>query len=289
MRLPRLALWSAAALPLMFAAAPAGAYWEYGHQTIAEIAMANVTPKTRLAVKRLLAQSALLDTPTCPANTVDGASVWPDCIKNIKDANGKRPYDYAYNWHFQDVDICQPFDLTGPCKDGNCVSAQITRDVAILRDHHAPAKARVQALAFLIHFVGDLHQPLHAADHDDKGANDVKTNYGIMPATRLNLHSVWDGYLAERAITTGSSLVHRYPAAVRAKVAAGNVTDWSREGWQVARDVAYRSAMGGDPCDGRHTKAHLDEATIESLIPPARLEIERGGLRLAKELDRALG
>jgi hypothetical protein len=240
-------------------------------------------------VKRLLAHSALLGTPTCNASNIDDASTWADCVKNIKDADGKRPFDYAYNWHFQDVDICQPFDLTGPCKDGNCVSTQITRDEATLRDRHSSEKQRVMALVFLIHFVGDLHQPLHAADHDDKGANDVKTNYGIMPAVRLNLHSVWDGYLAERAITTGPNLVHRYPTAVRAKVAAGNVVDWSREGWQVARDVAYRSAMGGDPCDGQHTKAHLDEATIESLIPPARLEIERGGLRLAKELDRALG
>jgi hypothetical protein len=286
MRIPLLAAAAAAAFTI---AAPAHAYWEFGHETIARIAMDNVTPKTRAAVKRLLSHADLLGTPSCPARSVDDASIWPDCIKNIKDANGKRPFDYAYDWHFQDVDICKPFDLAGPCKDGNCVSAQIERDVKLLRDHTTPLKSRVQALAFLIHFVGDLHQPLHAADHEDKGANDVKTNYGAYSDPRLNLHSVWDGYLAERAITTGPNLVRHYPAAVRAKVAAGNVTDWSREGWQVARDVAYRSAMGGDPCDGQHTTAHLDEKTIESLIPAARREIERGGLRLAKMLDQALG
>ena len=284
----RIALLAAAAVAAFAAAAPAQAYWEFGHQTVAEIAMRNVTPKTRAAVRRLLNQSALLGTPTCPANTIDSASVWADCVKTIKGPDGKRPFDYAYDWHFQDVDICQPFDLMPACKDSNCVSAQITRDVATLRNHNAPRKDRVQALVFLIHFVGDLHQPLHAADHEDKGANDVHTNYGALTGARLNLHSVWDGYLAERAITTGPSLVRRYPSAVRAKVAAGDVTDWSREGWQVARDVAYRSAMGGDPCDGRHTIAHLDEPTIESLIPAARLEVERGGLRLAKLLDRAL-
>jgi len=286
MRIPLLA---AAAVAAFSFAAPAQAYWEYGHQTIAEIAMANVKPRTRAAVKRLLSHADLLGTPSCPAHSVDDASIWPDCIKTIKDANGKRPFDYAYNWHFQDVDICKPFDLEAPCKDGNCVSAQITRDVKLLRDRSTSLKDRVQALAFLIHFVGDLHQPLHAADHEDKGANDVKTNYGIYEARRLNLHSVWDGYLAERAITTGPNLVRRYPAAERAKIAAGGVTDWSREGWQVARDVAYASAMGGDPCDGQHTKAHLDEATIASLVPAARLEVKRGGLRLAKLLDAALG
>lgn len=277
-----------AALALVVAS-PAQAYWEFGHRTIAQIADANVTPRTRSEVRRLLAQSALLDTPTCPAATIEDASVWADCVKPLKRADGKRRFDYAYGWHFQDVNICRAFDLVPACKDGNCVSAQIDRDVAVLQNRRAPTAARVQALVFLIHFVGDLHQPLHAGEKDDKGGNDIAARYGDYAPKRFNLHSVWDGTLAERAITSGPSLVRRYPAATRRRVAAGSVAEWSRESWQVARDVVYPSALRGDPCAPSPKSVTLDEATIERLVPVARLEVERGGLRLAKLLDLALG
>ncbi|SEN71888.1 S1/P1 Nuclease [Sphingomonas gellani] len=278
------------AAPLAFAA-PASAYWEYGHQTVARIAYANVRPATRARIDRILATAPLLDTPTCPANTIEGASTWADCVKPLKNAEGKSRFGYAYNWHFQDVNICRPFELVSACKDGNCVSAQIEKDVAALRDRRTSAKDRVQALVFLIHFVGDLHQPLHAGEHDDKGGNDVAASYGGYSPARFNLHSIWDGTLAERAITTGPSLVRRYSPAEKARIAAGTVTDWSRESYQVARTVVYPSAFGHDPCDGQPApaKAVLDNVTIERLVPVARLEVERGGLRLAKLLDRALG
>jgi len=283
-RLP--ALLAAAALSAT--ASPAAAYWEYGHRTVAEIAEANVKPKTRVAIRALLARSDLLGTPTCKAATMADASVWADCIKPLKDAEGKPRFGYAYSWHYQNVSICRPFDLLPPCKDGNCVSAQITRHAALLKDKNAPLKDRVEALAFLIHFVGDLHQPLHAGDKDDKGGNDAKADYGIYAPARLNLHSIWDGYLAERAITTGPTLVRRYPAAVRAAIAAGDVTDWSRESWQISHEAAYGSVMA-DACAPSPTRAMLDEATIQKLVPIARQQVERGGLRLAKVLDEALG
>jgi hypothetical protein len=279
----------AAALPAFMVAAPAQAYWEYGHQTIARIAYANVTPRTQRAITRLLAQTSRLDTPECPATTMEGASTWADCVKPLKGPDGKSRFGYAYNWHFQDVNICQPFTLEEACKDGNCVSAQITRDVAILKDKRASAKDRAQALVFLIHFVGDLHQPLHAGEKGDKGGNDVAAAYGTYSPRRFNLHSVWDGTLAERAITSGPSLVRRYPAPEKRRIAAGTVEDWSRESWKVAHDVVYASALKGDPCAPSPAKVTLDAATIEQIVPVARLEVERGGLRLAKLLDAALG
>ncbi|MGP7795846.1 S1/P1 nuclease [Sphingomonas sp. CLY1604] len=281
--------FTAVALAALTFAAPAQAYWEFGHQTVARIAYANVAPRTRVAIRKLLAQTPLLDTPQCPATTIEGASTWADCVKPLKGPDGKPRFGYAYNWHFQDVDVCAPFTLEEACKDGNCVSAQITRDVAILKDRRASAKERAQALVFLIHFVGDLHQPLHAGEKHDKGGNDLAAAYGSYSPRRFNLHSIWDGTLAERAITSGPSLVRRYPAAEKRRIAAGTVTDWSRESWQVAHDVVYASALKGDPCAPSPAKVTLDEATIDRIVPVARLEVERGGLRLAKLLDQALG
>ncbi|HWK36861.1 S1/P1 nuclease [Sphingomonas sp.] len=281
-RLAALFALAAAALP-----APALAYWEYGHETVAKIAMANVRPSTRAAVHRLLAQSALLGTPQCPTNTIEGASTWADCIKTIKDADGKRPFDFAYNWHFQNVDVCAPFALPPACKDGDCLSAQIERDVALLKDRRTSPHDRVQALVFLIHFVGDLSQPLHAGDRKDLGGNKAASDYGVYGPQRLNLHTIWDGWLAERAISTPPSLVRSYPTAERRRIAAGSVDDWSRDSWQVAR-VAYASAYG-DPCGPQGVRGKLDDATVAGLVAPAREQVVKGGLRLARLLDEALG
>jgi len=264
-------------------ASPARAYWEYGHETVAAIAYRNVTPQVRAAIDRMLARSALMETPTCPARTIEQASVWADCIKTL----GPR-FSYAYSWHYQNVNICRPFDLKAPCKDGNCVSAQIDRDVKLLKDAGLPLREKIIALAFLVHFVGDLHQPLHAGDMDDLGGNRMKTDYGIYHTDRLNLHSVWDGLLAERAISTPPLLVRPYAPEERLPIEGGTVEDWSRESWSVAHD-AYAVAMGRDPCVAGPAGGTMDDAKIEQMIAPARLQVVRGGLRLARLLDEALG
>ena len=272
----------------LLGASPASAYWEYGHETVARIALANVRPSTRVAIRRLLAKEALLGTPECPARTIEAASYWADCIKPLKDAAGKSRFGYAYAWHYQNVDICRPFDLQPACKDGDCVSAQVERQAAILGNRRATERERVMALAFLIHFVGDLHQPLHAGDRGDLGGNKALADYGIYGPPKMNLHSIWDGLLAERAISTPPALVRRYSAVERAAVSGGSVADWSRESWQVAR-VAYDAATGGQGCAPYPERGRLDDETIARLVPIARQEVVKGGLRLARMLDRALG
>lgn len=267
----------------------AAAFGRFGHETIARIALANVTPRTRAAIRRLLAASAVLDTPGCPAKRLEDASVWPDCVRAIRLEDGTQPYAYSSPWHYQNVDICRPFDPAPACATGDCVSAQIERDVAMLRDRAMPPKQRVQALAFLIHFVGDLHMPLHAGDKGDRGGNDVKASYGDYASERLNLHSIWDGPLAERAITTGPSLVRRYSKAERAELAAGSVTDWAHESWDASRTVVYPSVLGDDPCVPTPDHVTLDNAEIDRLVPLMRGYVERAGLRLARLLDEALG
>ncbi len=283
---------AALAAAALFAAAPATAYWEYGHQTVAKIAFASVRPATRAKLTALLRHGDLLGTPECAVTDIASASTWADCIKPLKDpATGKSRFGYAYNWHFQDVDVCQPFDLAAPCKDGNCLSTQIVRQQARLADRHLPLADRVQALAFLTHFVGDLSQPLHAGEHHDQGANKVKANYGVI-AGRTNLHSIWDGYLAERAISTPPGgplgLLRTTPRSERRAMVAGNVTDWSRDSWQVSRDTVYGSLFA-DPC-APHSgeRPVVDEVIVQRLIPAARRQVVAGGLRLAKLLDAAL-
>ena len=268
-------------------AAPARAYWEYGHETVARIALDSVRPDTRAKIHGLLRQGRLLDTPGCPVATIEQASVWADCIKPLGDR-----FAYAFSWHYQNVDICKPFDLKSACKDGHCVSAQIERQARLLADVRVPTRERLMALAFLVHFVGDLAQPMHAGDRGDLGGNRVAANYGLVGG-RTNLHSIWDGYLAERAISTPPGgpvgLVAALSADEGAALAAGTVTDWSRESWEASRSQAYTSLLG-DPCGEKvAVRPILTEADVQGLIPDVRRQIVAGGLRLGRLLDDALG
>ena len=272
-------------------ASPAAAYWEYGHETVAKIAYASVRPATRARLDRLLRHGDLLGTPECPVVDIASASTWADCIKPLKGADGKPRFGYAYNWHFQDVDICKRFDLATPCKDGDCLSAQIVAQQARLKNRRLRRADRVQALAFLVHFVGDLAQPLHAGEHDDQGGNKVKASYGLI-AGRANLHAIWDGYLAERAISTPPGgvrgLLRATSRAERQAMIVGGVTEWSRDSWRVSHDIAY-GALFADPCAPLPVERPvMDETMVQRLIPAARRQVVAGGLRLAKLLDSAL-
>ena len=265
-------------------AAPANAYWEYGHQTVAAIAWRNVTPATRAKIGQLLRHTDLLKTEGCPATNIEEASVWADCIKKLGS-----DWRYASVWHYQDADVCKPFDVTAECKDGNCVSAQIERDVKILKDRKAPQVERVKALLFLVHFVGDIGQPLHGAEHDhDAGGNKAMVSYGIYTTDRLNLHSVWDGLLAERAITSGPDIVRTYSRQDRAALGGGTVQDWGKDSWELAKTV-YADLNGGDTCKPITGRVAISEAMIEKWVPEARTQVIKGGLRLARLLDEALG
>jgi hypothetical protein len=273
------------ALLIALAPSPALAWWEYGHETVARIAYLNVSPRTRAEIDRLLRQARLLDTPTCPARTIEQAAVWPDCIKTL----GER-FSYASTWHYQNVNVCHPFDQASACRDGNCVSAQIERNLRLLANRSLPVRERLFALAFVVHLMGDLHQPLHAGDRGDLGGNRVTASYGII-AGRTNLHSIWDGYLADRGISNPPGgprgILSELSAADRDAMRQGNVTDWARESWQVAHDYAYGTAFP-DPCGPVPTvRPVITEAITRRLVPVVRQQVARGGLRLARLLDEA--
>ncbi len=273
-------------LALLFAVlpfSPAPAYWEYGHQNVAQIAELNMSAKARGNMMRLMRAAPMVGTPKCSLANIRDASVWADCIKgdNLR-------WGYTNPWHYQNVDICKPFDLKSACAGGNCVSAQIDRNFALLKDKSLPAHVRLEAMAFLIHFVGDIHQPLHAGDRGDRGGNDLKASYGIMPG--YNLHSVWDGLLADRALSASPAIVRRYSASERAAMAGGSSKDWSAQSWQVSRDIAYPRALDGDACAAApKSPVNIDEADVTASQEAMRNLVTSGGLRLARLLDEALG
>ena len=272
-------------LLLFLASTPAFAWWNYGNETVARIAYWNVNPHTRVEIDRLLRQARLLDTPTCPARTIEQASIWPDCIKTL----GER-FSYASTWHYQNVNVCQPFDQASACRDGNCLSAQIERNMRLLANRSLPVRERLFALAFVIHLMGDLHQPLHAGDRGDLGGNRISASYGII-AGRTNLHSIWDGYLAERGISNppggARGILSELSDTDKAAMRQGNVADWARESWQASHDFAYGTVLA-DPCGPIPAERPvITEEITRRLVPIVRRQVARGGLRLARLLDEA--
>ncbi|HCF24710.1 MULTISPECIES: S1/P1 nuclease [unclassified Novosphingobium] len=263
---------------------PVRAWGEYGHRTTAAIALANIKPQTRQRIALLMQAERGLGTATCRVRSLGDAAVWPDCIRR----DGWR-WGYSFPWHYQTEPVCKPYDPKANCANGNCVSAQIERNRRILTDRSLPAAQRLEALAFLAHFIGDIHMPLHSGDNNDQGGNAIKAMYGDAPV--YNLHALWDGAQAERAISSAvPPLVRRYPAADLAALGSGTPAIWGEESWRLARQV-YTRAFGFDPCQGTPapTVVIWTNQTIEATLPDARLRLTQAGLRLARVLDEALG
>ncbi|RVU07074.1 endonuclease [Novosphingobium umbonatum] len=285
-------------------ASPALAWGETGHKTIANIALANVSPKAQAQVAALMKAESGLGTPNCPVKDIADASVWPDCMR----AQGWR-WGYTFPWHFHDSDVTgSGFDMKANCSYGNCVTAQIPRAKRILADASLPAAQRLEALAFLVHFVGDLHQPLHAAEHaHDAGGNGVivgniagepyiinTTPPTVVSAkpTPLTLHWMWDNYIVERARKAGKlPAVRAYSPAEKAGLATGEVPDWAQESWKLAHDVVYPQVFGKvvGPEDKTPKEVTVSEADLDKDVPLASDRLLRAGLRLARLMEEALG
>ena len=245
--------------------APAFAWAPLGHQVVAAIAARHLTPAARAQV------SALLGGEAGAMMVLD--SSWADEIRS------DRPQTSA--WHYVNIEIGSGgYNAARDCPGGDCVVAQINRDAGILADARAPRTAKVEALRFLIHFVGDVHQPLHAADRQDKGGNDVKLRWHNK---RLSLHQIWDqdvvtplgGDFNRIAADSDASL----PPQQKQQMSGGTAADWANESLAVAGREIYARL----PDQGR-VKLPDDYGFRESGV--ARLQLTKAGLRLAALLNR---
>lgn len=271
----------AALLALM--PAPAFAWGEYAHRRTASIALANITPEVRAKIAGLLVHEKELGTPDCPLRTLEDAAVWADCLRG----QGWR-WGYTFAWHYRTAPVCKAFDPKANCPGGNCVTGHIARAQRVLADERLPAHERLEALAFLVHFAGDVHMPLHSGDNEDQGGNARKADYGIRPG--YNLHAIWDGPLAERAISDPADpVVRRYSAAERAELAGGTPDDWGRESWEIARSFVYPTAFDTEDLCSQPLpdKVALSQEDIVRGVPIARKRVVQAGLRIAGLLDEA--
>ena len=155
----------------------AGAWGEEGHQIVGAIAMPRLTPQARAAIVELLGDDDLAK-----------AGLWADQIR------GDSKYDWAKPLHYVNAPrTAERIELDRDCVNGECVVAAITRFMTVATDPTKSIEERREGLKFAIHFIGDLHQPLHAGYKDDLGGNRIPViAFGDM---KTNLHALWDTVL----------------------------------------------------------------------------------------------
>lgn len=304
--------------PLLFA--PAAFGWGCdGHQMVALIARAHLTKKASAAVDRLLAQY-----PIDPAlkrycqelsgDPMANAATWPDDIRSI---------NKTASWHFVDIPLtvtttggsldawCPPVGESIDGKDRpGCIVKAIAYNLAILRNREQSGAARADALRYIIHFVGDIHQPLHDADNDDRGGNcTVMSFFGEQRPT--NLHSIWDSRILERELTATKTTPAAYAHTLDVKFAAQgrafrnkkpDPTAWAWEGFTLAKTVTYGNLRPGIPlespavptnCDAERDKVAglhiaISDDYFAEAAPQVDQQLVKAGNRLAGLLNRTL-
>jgi nuclease S1 len=170
-----------AALP----SADAFAWGAVGHRTVAALAATELAPAARAEVARLLQGEA--------DPTLAGVANWADDLRDHPPADDPGIGKRTSRWHYVNLaeDDCG-YVPPKHCPDGDCVIEAIRRQRDVLADRTQPDAARAQALKFLVHFVGDAHQPLHAGYARDKGGNTFQLQVG---GQGTNLHALWDSGL----------------------------------------------------------------------------------------------
>jgi len=249
-----------------------------GHVLVARLAERYLSPRTKVALGPLLDGRGLSDLAS-----------WADDWRSFHPETSR--------WHFVDVPLDQPaYDEARDCARGACVVMALAAQIGKLASPKASLEERRRALRFVVHLVGDLHQPLHAVDHDDHGGNQVRAQivmgegeypYRSMP--NGNLHSVWDNDLldsAHRDQDAYLAVLAQLPAPL-AKLQQGDVRDWVNEAHALAQDPAY-ARLPPAPMDPKQP-LRLDQAYVLACRRVAESQIQKAGVRLARLLNDALG
>jgi hypothetical protein len=169
------------------------------------------------------------------------------------------------------------------CPKGQCVVSALAGFEAVLKDPQASPEHRKEALLFVVHFVGDLHQPLHSSNRDDKGGNQLRVVFHGQPA---NLHSVWDSGLLNH-MPKERELFARFNQQAerhRKKWSKGQVEDWTEQSHHLAQKITY----GKLPKPGADGTIMLDDAYEQAADQVIAEQIEKAGVRLAAVLNDCL-
>ena len=254
-------VWKAIATTLSLASVLApnvGFAWgSEGHQVVALIAEAKLSPTARTEVGRLLAHE--------PGQTLASISTWADEHRNPATAA----------WHYVNFprDTCQ-YVSDRDCPDGRCVVGAIERQLDVLKSSESDER-KLLALKYVVHFVADVHQPLHAGYADDRGGN----QYQLQAFMRgSNLHALWDAGII-RSLNEAPDVM-----AARLSRTSSSAADIDINAVQAAQESC---AIVGTP--GFYPERRVGQDYIDRFKPILEARLVSAGRRLGLLLNRTLG
>jgi len=317
MRLANVAILLTLGFATLLSASPAHAWGCEGHETVALIAEKHLSPEAKEFVLALLKENPIDPQlkrycGSAVNDPMGDAATWADDIRGER-RNGP--------WHYIDIPrgtARGDGKLDPYCGKEGCVNEALAAQIAILKNKSAEPAKRAEALRYVIHFVGDLHQPLHSTTNDDEGGNCVPLKYfrrkprehahGFSP----NLHSIWDSAILDRDAEGADSheyadrLEETYASSFEQWQKAGiHIDDWIWESHDYAEKnvyaplspkVAIEQPLPVHACtdDNNIGTRLLDEHIAvgepyqDQAAPVAELRIAQAGIRLALILNDAV-
>ena len=289
-------LAAACALLLCSIGRPVWAWGDEGHEVIGIIADHYLEPAVRARVLELLGE----DDTGLVERDMAHESTWADKYRDSDRDGDKRRYLGTRDWHFVDLEITgldvnracysrQPLPAgvtasVGPAQD--CIIDKIDQFYAELENPATPAAERRAALQFLLHLVGDVHQPLHASDDHDQGGNrKLASGEGI---GLNNLHHDWDVEFVKRLGASDTDIAQRLTARIteadRARWSSGTPLDWALETYAVSKQHTY----GMLPAPSGGSRYELSQAYVDDATQVTAAQLSKAGVRLASMLNHAL-
>jgi hypothetical protein len=263
----------AASLALLLGfSAPAFSWGPEGHRAVGDIASRYLNPKAQTQVAELLKSDQLADGLPSGRRTLGEVASWADEIKDF-DWGRRRG-----SWHYDDIPLCDSPEYAKYCRGGRCASAQLAHQIEVLGDSRARPRARNEALKWVVHLIGDIHQPLHAATHADRGGNVVQVSF-----------------FGERENPPYGTLKRAFVSAPigeadRRAWEQGTIADWIGESHALARDRVYATLPVPASCGAKISGVvALGETYYAGAAPIIDLQLRKAGVRLARVLNDALG
>lgn len=273
---------------LLTATAPLAMAWgPQGHAIVADIAQAHLTPAAAAQVSALLKLDG--------EDRLDQVASWAD--------DNRKEFPKTGGWHYVDIPLEESgYVAARDCHDGDCVVAKIDQFSKVLADRSASPQDRLLALKWVVHFVGDVHQPLHAEDHDDKGGNTVQQVYF---GKGTNLHRIWDSGIIEQQlglpVGPNYSIDRGQVAAAASKLDAA-ITPAQRAAWAPAGLLSNVDTASIAWANESHKLAQVAYADLPKrpndnwsagyqakAWPVVQARLQQAGVRLAELLNEALG
>jgi hypothetical protein len=233
-------------------------FWgQNGHRATGKIAESYLNRKAKRKIDKLLNGQSLAF-----------VSTYADEIKS------DRAYSEFYPWHYVNMDLNQSYATAVKNPKGDLVTG-INKCILVLKDKSSSSEEKSFYLKMLVHFVGDLHQPMHIGQKEDKGGNSVKVEWF---GKRTNLHAVWDTKMIEAWNMSYLELAESAKNVSKRQIAAieaGTLVEWVDEIHEVTKKI-YKSVEAGENIKYRYSYDHFNIV---------RDQLQIGGIRLAKILN----